>query len=245
MAKKTSSTVKVNRESIIAGRLKSVEIRVDSIPAMKVSAVDPAEDALSTQSTAPATFLEDEELTHLSDNTHGKEGSFLHQDDDDDHTDTGEEEKEAEFFRDLGDLNRASARLLGRSGSILKVKSQEFHIKDTKRSWKQLPKPDLQYIRSISLPVTEQERVTLAEKKSVKFDAIHFRNYSQTLGDNPSCSYGPPISLDWSYEEGGEVELDEYERERPPRRKLRQMMLVSIFCGNGGWLIPNAWLLRS
>eukprot|EP00527_Entomoneis_sp_CCMP2396_P004915 CAMPEP_0198142398 /NCGR_PEP_ID=MMETSP1443-20131203/5193_1 /TAXON_ID=186043 /ORGANISM="Entomoneis sp., Strain CCMP2396" /LENGTH=267 /DNA_ID=CAMNT_0043805391 /DNA_START=81 /DNA_END=884 /DNA_ORIENTATION=+ len=185
------------------------------------------EDAFSTQSTAPATaFLEDEELTHKTDDTHGREGHFSHDgSDEDDHTTTAEETKEEEFFRGMGDLNIRSPGKANRSESILKVTSSEMYVSEKRFSWKQLPKPDLAHIRSCSLLVTKRERTAAMEKKNVKFDCIHFRNYSQTLGDNPSCSYGPPISLDWKYEEGGQIGLEEYEATRGARRKLRQMLL--------------------
>mmetsp|Transcript_21681 Transcript_21681/g.25037 ORF Transcript_21681/g.25037 Transcript_21681/m.25037 type:complete len:182 (+) Transcript_21681:172-717(+) len=62
----------------------------------------------------------------------------------------------------------------------------------------------------------------------VKFVSIQIRDYSITLGDNPSCSsYGPPISLDWEYIENEAVSLDRYEKMRPSRRKMYQMHILS------------------
>ena len=62
----------------------------------------------------------------------------------------------------------------------------------------------------------------------VKFNSIQIRNYDITLGDNPSCKYGPPIALDWSYIEMEPISIDSYEEKRrnPPRKK-RQMLMQS------------------
>jgi hypothetical protein len=51
------------------------------------------------------------------------------------------------------------------------------------------------------------------------------RNYPLTLGDNPSVSCGPPTTLDWEFEEAEELSLDDYENNRAPRRKPREMLL--------------------
>jgi hypothetical protein len=63
------------------------------------------------------------------------------------------------------------------------------------------------------------------KKKRVEFDSIILRNYSIIIGDNPSVSYGPPLSLSWDYVEYAPVDVDDYERNRGERRNLRQMVL--------------------
>jgi hypothetical protein len=65
-------------------------------------------------------------------------------------------------------------------------------------------------------------------KKSFVFHSeVKLRFYEQTLGgDHPNTSYGPPISLDWKYEEAEPIDFDEYEEEgRGQRRSMKQMML--------------------
>jgi hypothetical protein len=56
--------------------------------------------------------------------------------------------------------------------------------------------------------------------RSVSFHSVDVREYDRTIGDNPSCRSGPPVSLDWSYSKKYEQPkaLDEYEREREPDR---------------------------
>lgn len=61
--------------------------------------------------------------------------------------------------------------------------------------------------------------------RQVKFNAIEIREYPMTLGDHPNCSYGPPVTLDWDYEELGLIDVNHYELARPNRRNLRQMMM--------------------
>jgi len=51
-------------------------------------------------------------------------------------------------------------------------------------------------------------------KPHVMFSDIQIRMYSMTLGDNPSCSIGPPVQLDWNYEEYLPMDLQAYENAR-------------------------------
>jgi len=54
------------------------------------------------------------------------------------------------------------------------------------------------------------------------------RYYDQTLGDNPSTSYGPPLSLDWNYRVGESQLVDDYETKRGERRTATEMMMSSM-----------------
>ena len=40
----------------------------------------------------------------------------------------------------------------------------------------------------------------------------------RTLGDNPACMSGPPISLDWSYSKETEIGMEEYEKIKTKKR---------------------------
>jgi len=53
---------------------------------------------------------------------------------------------------------------------------------------------------------------------NVSFQTVNVREYDRTLGDNPSCMSGPPISLDWSYSQTTAVCINEYETNRPAKR---------------------------
>ena len=63
----------------------------------------------------------------------------------------------------------------------------------------------------------------------VTFQNIEIRNYDITLGDNPSCTYGPPVSLDWHYAKAQNMPLDDYEKARGTRRKSNQMQMNALY----------------
>ena len=63
------------------------------------------------------------------------------------------------------------------------------------------------------------------EKRSVRFGTLETRVYSIALSDHPSCSFGPPISLGWEYQEKGAILVEQFEEQRSPRRNMEQMAL--------------------
>jgi hypothetical protein len=124
------------------------------------------------------------------------------------------------------------------SKSILKASwvEEEIPICTKKKSWKTMPAPDLEKIRMRRVDslnsffdfdqVQEFKPPTSSMKRidsKVEFQNITVREYDMTIGDNPSVSYGTPVSLDWGYEENAPLDLDIYEAQRGMRRKLKQM----------------------
>jgi hypothetical protein len=79
----------------------------------------------------------------------------------------------------------------------------------------------------LKTPETSHENSSCGTKhdREVKFDSIEVRKYPIVLGDNPSCTIGPPLTLDWEYEEEPAVDLDVYECERPRHRHLRYLVV--------------------
>ena len=66
-----------------------------------------------------------------------------------------------------------------------------------------------------------------SSSKSVKFHEVQVREYAVSIGDNPSCSDGPPISLDWSYNENhNSFSLDTFESHREGNRRSKIEMRV-------------------
>jgi hypothetical protein len=59
----------------------------------------------------------------------------------------------------------------------------------------------------------------------VSFDRIEIREYSLCLGNNPATTHGPPLSIDWDYNEAGTFQVDDYETTRPPRRISKSMIV--------------------
>lgn len=47
--------------------------------------------------------------------------------------------------------------------------------------------------------------------RRLRFGSITIRRYDRTIGDNPMCSKGIPISLDWTYQEESELPVEDYE----------------------------------
>lgn len=62
----------------------------------------------------------------------------------------------------------------------------------------------------------------------VRFNSVEIREYNITVGDNPSCSCGPPISLGWYYHpnEQKELSLDLYEKYRDGKRRAYHQMKI-------------------
>jgi hypothetical protein len=171
----------------------------------------------------PLTSVEDEETCDDSGRTlccskeDGLDGGFSSQDDEFDDSSPLTCDDEAEPIMASGSAQRTS--------SILKKLSDPLHISDSRRAWKCLPKPNMEVVRSASTPVEEDTDSSTPRNFNVSFGQLQVRSYDQTVGDNPSVSYGPPISLDWEYEEHDPICIDHYEDSRGKRRTLRQMIL--------------------
>ena len=120
---------------------------------------------------------------------------------------------------------------------LKRVYSDPAFINEKKRrAWKVLPKlkntksacssTDSLASQTPPPPDENTHNTTLRRNRSVTFDKVQIREYDQCCGDNPSVSYGPPIQLDWNYQEFEALELDAYEYHRlPQRRKPSQMMM--------------------
>ena len=62
-----------------------------------------------------------------------------------------------------------------------------------------------------------------SEVKNVSWHKLEIREYGRTVGDNPSVSGGPPITLSWTYNMAFEGSVDAYENDRPARRVGKEM----------------------
>ncbi|KAL9188075.1 hypothetical protein ACHAXT_006453 [Thalassiosira profunda] len=63
-------------------------------------------------------------------------------------------------------------------------------------------------------------------RRNVSFHSVDVREYDRTVGDNPSCRSGPPLSLDWSYSKKYQKNLEEYEADRATERYKRRSLLA-------------------
>lgn len=73
--------------------------------------------------------------------------------------------------------------------------------------------------RSVELGAVRFGRTDTTLVHSIQYGNVEIREYSNTLGDHPACSDGPPISLDWSFRSRPlTMSIDDYEACRGPRR---------------------------
>mmetsp|Transcript_17104 Transcript_17104/g.25780 ORF Transcript_17104/g.25780 Transcript_17104/m.25780 type:complete len:168 (+) Transcript_17104:269-772(+) len=74
--------------------------------------------------------------------------------------------------------------------------------------------------------------------KGVRFNCVEVREYPRILGDNPSVSAGPPITLDWKHDQRGSLSLplDDWEKARENDRRTKQEIRVPDFVREE-WLI--------
>ena len=49
---------------------------------------------------------------------------------------------------------------------------------------------------------------------AVTFCAVEIREYARTVGDNPTAIGGPPLGLDWNYEDSTPIPIDDFEERR-------------------------------
>lgn len=82
-----------------------------------------------------------------------------------------------------------------------------------------------------------QQQGRARPKRKVHFSTVQIRDYGMTLGDNPACSYGPPVSLDWDYHQYEALDVNEYEFYRAPLRNQRKL---GIDCRRRKALLSNA-----
>jgi hypothetical protein len=183
-------------------------------------------------------------------NTETERGS-CHMSGDDAPEDFKEEFTEASYVEESAQMNRKILVLVHPPPeslhSILVPSSPPLAIKE-QGPWKRLPKPDLILIEEQRSYCSgrHQDKGDSAtsrpklHQRGVSFDKVHMRCYSQTIGDNPSVSCGPPIQLDWKYEEQPMVGIDEFEGSRKIRRRnprtfclnyFQRSTLLSYHCG--------------
>lgn len=68
----------------------------------------------------------------------------------------------------------------------------------------------------------------MACSRELRFGTVTIRRYEQTLGDNPACSLGPPLTLDWDFEQDEcTPTVDDYEAQI--HRRHRNDMMLSYY----------------
>ena len=86
---------------------------------------------------------------------------------------------------------------------------------------------------------SEEQKVDPRERYPVRFKTIEVREYERIVGDNPSCSKGPPISIGWEYTLRPHYPINDYEHlVRGPRRTKKEFHLSA---DRRTHLLVNEW----
>jgi len=151
----------------------------------------------------------------------------------------GEEEPTHDVSSDDNDEQPQGPLVAPSHRSILKKSKSDdsLFIQAKSKAWNCLPPPDLSEssVSSISQSTSTNslacsDKTSCSDKsKRVSFDAVLIRSYEQTMGDNPAVSYGPPIQLDWDYEQHEGVDIDCYESERCFSRRPYRRLVLSYY----------------
>ena len=64
-----------------------------------------------------------------------------------------------------------------------------------------------------------------AISKTVSFGSVDINSHGVVLGDNPSVSFGPPVTIRWKAFDTQTISLDEYEQHKPESRRKDAMLL--------------------
>lgn len=86
-------------------------------------------------------------------------------------------------------------------------------------------KPSLKKISSIGTGMSKRIASEGNFHRTVSFSSLSIREYPPAISDNPSCSFGPPVQLDWEYEAEQTHPIDLYEQSRQPRRASHDLLL--------------------
>lgn len=63
-------------------------------------------------------------------------------------------------------------------------------------------------------------------KKHVRFAEIHVRDYERVVGDNPSCTIGPPVGIGWKYGPTRVMDIDSFESGRMYTKSTSHLILT-------------------
>jgi len=102
---------------------------------------------------------------------------------------------------------------LGNS-SIPSEEPRPTHLEFVRRASLQQTADSLGPPSTTSQPRRDRSTSIGSTGSSVSFSSVSVRSHSQTLGDHPCCHEGPPIALDWEYDDHRPIPLDDWERYR-------------------------------
>jgi hypothetical protein len=76
---------------------------------------------------------------------------------------------------------------------------------------------------------------TSSNIRRLQWGEVQVRHYGRIVGDHPDVAVGPPISIDWDYEEYAPIKVNEFEHVRQLQRQhQRQRQRNAAFGDTGG-----------
>ena len=131
----------------------------------------------------------------------------------------------------FGSFRDSNSNICSRGNSDNKCKSNSMKLKQ-KKQLQQQQQQQQQPVRHKKAKHKAPIESVLVPKVThrtsrITFSTIEIRQYERILGDNPSCSCGPPVSIGWKYNEDETVTLsvDDYEYRRPVRKESKDLTL--------------------
>ncbi len=121
-----------------------------------------------------------------------------------------------------------------RSGStgLFRVSSEPVFVRPVYQSDDDVEEEDIEIsVHSTGHTPTTRHSKGFVEgqmKKRISFGTIKIREHAQTIGDNPSCTYGAPVQLDWEHQDMEEIKVEEYEEYKPQARRKEEFHLNSF-----------------
>lgn len=73
--------------------------------------------------------------------------------------------------------------------------------------------------------LVDEATMPKSSKPRVSFKDVEIRKYPIILGDNPACSSGVPVTIDWTHDEGRIQKIEDYENSHAPRKDIFEMYL--------------------
>ena len=78
---------------------------------------------------------------------------------------------------------------------------------------------------SSSMDVSRSSR---SSTRGVSFGTLEIREHPVVLGLNPSTTHGPALEIDWEPQNIEQLDVNEYEALRPPRREKQNLAMPGI-----------------
>ena len=80
---------------------------------------------------------------------------------------------------------------------------------------------------SVNMADVSRRPQTTRGNSSVVFSSVQVRVYSRTVGDHPDVTRGAPVTLDWDFQDHSEVDILQFEENRPERKRFLRMSAAS------------------